>query len=189
MTVSKSTDDGKTWKHATLSNDEGTVKALAVHLQKKVLFAGGQTFKNSVPAGRLFKSDDAGATWKEVENLRGKAACVNGVAFFPANPDRVLVAMTNGVYISQDAGSSWAMPSQNISVNCIIADGATKGRFYLGSTDGVWVSNDGGKSWTKMDDGLSARSISCLEFDAKNLILYAGTEHDGVLRLKVDTKK
>ncbi len=189
MTVSRSTDDGKTWIHSTLSNDEGSVRALAVHPKTKVLFAGGQTYKNSVPSSRLFKSDDASATWKEMEDLRGKAACVNGVAFCATNPECVLVAMTNGVYFSKDAGSSWSAPTQNIAATCIIADASTKGRFYLGSKEGVWVSNDGGKSWTKMDDELPGRSITCLEFDAKNSVLYAGTERDGVVRLKVGNVK
>lgn len=185
MAVFKSTDEGKTWKRTLFEKEEGILRALVVHPRKKnVLFAGGQLGPYSTtPKSMLYKSTDAGATWNEVSELCRKPGGIESMCFDPANPKRLVVVMKKSIFISEDGGASWT--AQDIGGTCVVADPVKKGRFFLGSENGVWVSNDGGKSWKEMNEGLSNRSIACIDLDSKNSILYAGTSRGGVVRLKL----
>jgi photosystem II stability/assembly factor-like uncharacterized protein len=185
MAVFKSTDEGKTWKRTLFEKEDGILRALVVHPRNgKILFAGGQLGPySSTPKSMLYKSTDAGASWNEVGDLCRKPGGIEGMCFDPANPKRLVVVMKKSIYISEDEGASWT--PRDIGGTCIVADPAKKGRFFLGSENGVWVSNDGGKSWKEMNDGLSSRSIACIDLDSKNSILYAGTSRAGVVRLRM----
>lgn len=189
MAVFKSTDEGKTWKRTMFEKEEGILKALVVHPRnKKILFAGGQLGSySSTPKSMLYKSTDAGATWNEVGDLCRKPGGIESICFDPANPKRLVVVMKKSTYISEDEGTSWT--PQSVGGTCVVADPAKKGRFFLGSENGVWVSNDGGKSWKEMNEGLTSRSISCIDLDSKNSILYVGTSRAGVLRLSLAVAK
>jgi hypothetical protein len=58
--------------------------------------------------GRVFRSDDAGATWANVTaNL--PQIPVNAVVSDPASPDRVWVACDVGVFETTNAGGSWSV--------------------------------------------------------------------------------
>jgi photosystem II stability/assembly factor-like uncharacterized protein len=60
-----------------------------------------------VGGGRVFRSDDAGATWTDLSaglpNLP-----INAVEIHPSNPSRVWVAADLGVYQTTDAGAHWS---------------------------------------------------------------------------------
>ncbi len=185
MAVFKSTDDGKTWKRTMFEKEEGILKGLIVHPRKKnMLFAGGTLgIYSSNPKSMLYRSIDAGATWNEIGELCRKPGGIESMCFDPANPNRLLVVMKKGVYISEDEGGSWK--AQDIGGTCVVADPVRKGRFFLGSENGVWLSNDAGKSWKEINEGLSDRSILCIDFDSKNSMLYAGTSRAGVVRLSL----
>lgn len=128
----------------------------------------------------LWRSTDAGETFDLVRGLWDHphrpqwqpgfgGAAVHTVITDPADGDRLLVAMsTGGVYVSADAGASWAPSNRGIRVyflpdpepefgQCVhkvAADAAGPRRLYAQNHHGVYRSDDGGGSWQSIADGL-----------------------------------
>lgn len=187
MAVFQSMDEGKSWTRTMLHKDASVAKAIAVRQGKKALiFAGGQATAHNPPKSLLYKSMNGGATWSEVAELFGASTCVNAICFDPTNPRRVFVAADNGIWTSDDEGVTWTAPKRAMALTSIVANSSKSGQLFAGSTRGVLMSNDGGKSWSQLGEELNDRLITRLEIDAKNGILYAGTNTAGVMRLKIE---
>jgi photosystem II stability/assembly factor-like uncharacterized protein len=109
--------------------------------------------ERSVPPGGIYLSDDAGATWKRVNNenrLWGRGWYFSEMAVDPKNPDRAYV-MNTATFMTTDAGKSW-----------VPVKGAPGGDDYhqawinpkdgnhiiISSDQGTVISVDGAKSWS-----------------------------------------
>jgi photosystem II stability/assembly factor-like uncharacterized protein len=124
------------------------------------------------PGGGVWKTDDAGSTWKPIFDA-AKVAAIGALALSPSNPS-VIYAGTgeqtigNGVWKSTDAGRTWTnvgladthyisevlVDPQNPD---IVLVGAA-GDIAPGPNRGVYKSSDGGKTWNKtlfIDDSTS----------------------------------
>jgi photosystem II stability/assembly factor-like uncharacterized protein len=107
----KSTDGGATWKplaQGLPSNEDGLGRiGIAIsRSEPKRLFA----LVDAGRAGGLFRSDDAGQSWRRVSNeqrIIGRGSDFAEVKIDPKNPDRIYIANT-GCYRSDDAGQSFA---------------------------------------------------------------------------------
>ena len=121
--------------------------------------------------GGVWKTDDAGSTWKPIFDKKSIAS-IGAVAVAPSNPNVIYVgtgegdlrgdvSYGDGVYKSTDAGKTWT----NIGLKdtrqtgAIIVDPANPDivmvaaighAFGPNSQRGVFRSTDGGKSWTKV---------------------------------------
>jgi hypothetical protein len=130
----------------------------------------------------LFRSEDRGVRFEIVRSLwdhphrphwaagfGGQA--IHSIVPHPAEPARVLVAMsTGGVYRTQDSGASWAPANSGIRasflpdpypefgqcVHKIAAHPACPDRVYLQNHGGVYRSDDWGSQWVSITDGLPA---------------------------------
>ncbi len=158
-----SADGGQTWQDAGLrawpeaaswylpySPRAGAVRTFAFHpAASRRLFAG-------VEVGGLLRSDDGGQTWHPAN---GPHPDVHTLAPHPTDPDTMLAATGGGVYITRDAGSSWA---------CLI-DAYTRAVTYhprrphiafagparhVGRGGRILATRDGGTSWILTATGL-----------------------------------
>ncbi len=190
MAVFHSVNGGKTWSRSMLHENASVANAIAARpLGKPLLFAGGQVTSYPKPKSLLYKSINGGATWSEVTDLFGVSGSVNAICFDPSNPKRVLIGTERGVWISDDEGSTWTKPMQEIAVTSLVANPSKKSQFFAGSKQGVWMSADGGKTWSTFGGGVMDLSVARLDFDAKNMNLYAGTEHRGVMRIGLKARR
>ena len=75
---------------------------------------------------------------------------VNGFAVDPANPKVMLVAMRDGVFRSEDAGSRWTPARGNPkNVAAVTINPKHPQAAYAATAEGeVFVSRDGGQTWT-----------------------------------------
>ncbi len=127
--VYRSLDGGKHWENMGLKQSEHIAKILVDPRNSQVVFvaAQGPLWKEGGERG-LYKSVDAGKTWKAVLTVDAHTG-VTDVVMDPRNPD-VLVAATY-----QRRRHVWGM-----------VDG--------GPGAGIHKSIDGGQTWTRLKEGL-----------------------------------
>ena len=134
----------------------------------EVVYAG-------VEPAALFRSDDGGESFSLVQGLwdhphrpqwqpGGGGLCLHTVLVHPADPDRLLIAISAaGVYLSDDGGGSWRASNTGIAVpflpngpepefgQCVhkvARDAGDPERLYLQHHGGIYRSDDGGDRWS-----------------------------------------
>jgi len=147
--------------------------------------------------GGLWKTTDAGTTWRAVTDGQIRSSSVGAVAQCETNPDVVYIGMGevqfrgnimqgDGVYKSTDAGRTWThmglAETQTIGrirvhpTNCDVVWAAVLGHAFGPHAErGVYRSRDGGRTWQRTlfrDDRTGAVDLTV---DATNPnTLYAG---------------
>lgn len=89
----------------------------------------------------LFRSDDAGTAWIDVDQGRLPDAPHRSVVVTPDNPARVLVANDAGVFLSPDRGASWTNLTRNlpaIAVVDLVYHPASKALFAATYGRSIW---------------------------------------------------
>ena len=116
---------------------------------------------------------------------------VTGVTYIsidPSNPDNIFTATFNGIYKSEDRGSSWsevyqgANPPQS-AVLCLAIDPSNPDAVFAGTLSGIARSPDGGINWERPPGRVSDKVITALAvhpFDSQ--VVLAGTEGYGVFK-------
>jgi photosystem II stability/assembly factor-like uncharacterized protein len=101
----------------------------------------------------LYRSDDAGATWKHVSSdprIDGRAWYFSGITIDPQNPERVYVANT-ALYRSDDGGANFApikgAPGGD-DYHFLWINPEDSKRMIVASDQGTVVSVDGGETWS-----------------------------------------
>ena len=128
--VYRSDDRGKTWRNIGLRATSRISRIVLDPTNERRIFvaATGPLFEPGGDRG-LYRSDDAGETWKLV--LEGETATTGAtdVAIDPSNPSRVYAAMWDHI----------REPDR---------------RAYEGLGSGLYRSDDGGDSWERIGNGL-----------------------------------
>jgi hypothetical protein len=136
--LDQSLDQGVTWSplfHPRPLFPDHLIGGMGSQLNRWYLAAH---FGASPGGGRLFRSDDDGATWTAVLVFASGPAVV-GLTYEPWSPDRLFAALTTGVVTrSYDAGASWTdLPSGPTQIaDLLLTPG---GQALLAATNqGVW---------------------------------------------------
>ncbi len=170
----------------------GRANAIAGVPSQPMVFYTGYT------GGGVWKTDDAGLTWKNISDSQFRLGSIGAIAVAESDANVVYVgtgehavrgqssSFGNGVYRSTDAGKTWKHlgldATQQISAvrvhptNPDIVWVAAQGNRWTGTTErGVYRSIDGGKTWTQLLKGENGTSgASGLSLDPSNpRILYA----------------
>jgi photosystem II stability/assembly factor-like uncharacterized protein len=131
--------------------------------------ADGAVYAGTEPSA-LFRSDDSGATWRELNALldlpsrptwsfppRPWTSHVRWIAPSPHEPDLLLVGIElGGLMRSVDGGGSWQdhRPGAQRDVHSLAWHPRTGGRAYEAGGGGAAWSDDGGESWQGAETGL-----------------------------------
>ena len=150
----KSTDEGVTWEQITGNGlpegdwgREGVAVAPGTHGQRVYVLVEAKDKK-----GGLYRSDDAGATWKkatEDKRIHGYWY-MSEIYVDPKNADIVYVPSQN-LYRSNDGGHAFTAikgaPGGD-DYHSVWIDQTNSQRIILGVDQGATISLDGGETWT-----------------------------------------
>ena len=101
--------------------------------------------------GELWRSDDAGKTWRTVNrdpNINFRPFYYADIRVDPKNPNRVFT-LSGGLYFSEDGGRNFTTIARDVHGDhqAMWIDPVDP-RYILEGSDGGWqVSRDGGKTW------------------------------------------
>lgn len=166
--IFRTTDGGKTWQKVLYKDpNTGGIDIAFDPNNPHILFASlwqarrePWTLTSGGPGSGIYRSDDDGATWKEVkgEGLPSKPYGRVGIAV-AANSDRVyalIEAAEGGLYRSDDGGEKWQLvnPDERLRQRAwyymhIIADPKDADTVYVMNVD-FHKSTDGGRSFNKI---------------------------------------
>lgn len=142
-------------------------------------------------------SRDAGATWHQVHKDIFAKAPINIIKQDLQRPASIYVGTTQTLYVSHDAGETWARRGgglpvgsyTSILVNPHNSDEIFVGNAYEGAkgldhaikAGGVFRSDDAGVTWQRLDPELPSRRIWALAFDANDSgRIFIGSHSAGV---------
>ena len=153
---------------------EANVTSVAISSADASVYAGTEPSK-------LFKSEDAVATWEELSALRTIPSAptwsfpprpwtshVRWIAPNPANPEPLLVGIEQGgVMYTENGGQTWEdhRPGAVRDVHELAWHPTETGRAYEAAGGGVAWSSDGGKTWDSIHEGRSHHYVWALAVD------------------------
>ena len=141
-----------------------------------------------VEPAALFESHDAGKTWSPVEGLLnhphrpkwvpgGGGMCLHTIVPDPANPKRMMIAIsTAGAYRTDDGGATWQARNNGVRaeflpdkypefgqcVHKVVQDGSRPERLFLQNHWGLYRSDDAGNSWKDIANGVPSDFGFCM---------------------------
>jgi photosystem II stability/assembly factor-like uncharacterized protein len=158
--VRRSVDGGRTWQDCGLP--EPGVFSLAVSAPYRVVYAGSEP-------SRLFRSNDQGESWTELEALlelpsrpnwsfppRPWTSHVRWIAPSPHDAELLLVGIElGGLMRSSDGGRSWQdhRPGAQPDVHSLAWHPHAAGYAYEAGGGGAALSTDAGLTWQPADEG------------------------------------
>jgi len=156
----RSADAGERWEYLeetrpkalAITAERGkSVRAVAVDPSSGAVYAG-------TPAGKVFKSEDGGRSWKKLYELKAKGG-VPSVAVAARNPKLLLAATTSaGVVKSEDGGETWTeLATPKSAMHAAFAPSDDQIIYAACGKEGVWKSGDGGKTWSAARDGMDTK--------------------------------
>lgn len=145
---------------------------------------------DAVRGGGLFKTEDGGETWTQLESTTGSEfQYVQKVAVHPVTSDVYAGTREGGLRRSQDGGQTWEMvlgsgngATSRVADVEIDSEGRIYAAFGIFSTDGIYASDTGDVgTWTKISSnpGFPASGFQRIEMTiapSNENVLYAVTQ-------------
>jgi photosystem II stability/assembly factor-like uncharacterized protein len=163
---------GRVWSVDTVAKNASTsfygnlVSVCESPLQEGLLYAGADD-------GLISISEDGGANWRRVDNVKGvpQNAYVSALVASRHDADVVYAAFDDHkmgdfkpyVFRSADRGRSWSSITADLPVRgtvyALAEDARQASLLYAGTEFGLYFSADGGKRWLRLKGGLPTIAV------------------------------
>ncbi|MDB4948350.1 MAG: hypothetical protein JWM27_999 [Gemmatimonadetes bacterium] len=159
----KTADGGRTWtrlndprlRNGLPTGDLGRIGLAVSEKDPRTVYAviavdRGVTDVRKAPFGGVFRSDDAGATWRHVNDLAANPHYYyDEIRVDPTNAEHVWVA-ASPLLESKDGGRSFepdSLARVHVDNHALWIDPADPAHMLLGNDGGLYTSYDAGKAW------------------------------------------
>lgn len=150
----RSSDGGKTWKPVGEGLPERSIRLLAIPRERPSTVYAAMGF------GELFKTEDGGATWTELDLGLTGTDDLFSLDLDPHDPETLFAGTENGLRKSTDGGQSWSSVGGGLAnwyCKGVAFHPKKPGVVYAGTTGkGFFVSTDGGETFEPSSTGLGA---------------------------------
>lgn len=179
----KSTDAGKTWNKIHNGFPKGKLGRLAIAVapsNPNILYTVVEAEKNERKG--LYRSDDAGKSWKQLNNdfgLTVRPFYFSRIVVDPKNPD---VVVKGGLYgsISRDGGKTFKnLGRMHSDIHDITFDINDSDRLYAGTDGGVYRSLNGGTTMEIVENMPLSQFYHISVDDAEPYNVYGGLQDNG----------
>ncbi len=179
----KTTDGGKTWNKIHNGFPKGKLGRLAIAIapsNNKILYTVVESEQDKDKG--LYRSDDAGASWKQLNNDFGlvvRPFYFSRIVVDPRNPDIVVKAGLSGS-ISRDGGKTFKnLGPMHSDIHDIAFDIKNSDRMYCATDGGVYRSWDGGTTM-EMVENLPLSQFYHVSVDERDdYYVYGGLQDNG----------
>jgi photosystem II stability/assembly factor-like uncharacterized protein len=179
----KSTDAGKTWNKIHNGFPEGKLGRLAIAVapsNSKVLYTVIEAEEDSKKG--LYRSDDAGANWKQLNNDFGitvRPFYFSRIVIDPKNPDVVVKGGLSGS-ISRDGGKTFKdLGNMHSDIHDIVFGINDSDRMYAGTDGGVYRSLNGGTTMEIVENLPLSQFYHISVDDQEPYNIYGGLQDNG----------
>ena len=181
--IGADTFSGLSWRGIGPAHTSGRIADFAVNS------ANPKQFYVGVASGHIWKTDNAGITWRPVFDSYG-AYAIGCLAMDPSNPNVVwagtgennhqrALGYGDGVYKTMDGGKSWTnmglkesrqigmilINPKNTDIVYVAAEGSVWGP---GGDRGLYKTVDGGKTWAKVLAISENTGVNCAVMDPRD---------------------
>ncbi len=166
----KTTDGARTWTKLAGGLPTGEIGRIGLSVCKSkpgTVYASVHAKGNS---NGFYRSDDAGATWKNVNNSNGTAWYYSQVRCDPTDPEHVYRLNANSQE-SMDGGKTWQAFAQGGGVHSdshsLWINPEAPEHIILGNDGGIDISYDKGRTWYNVENIVGAQFYAIAVDDAK----------------------
>lgn len=136
----------------------------------------------------VFRSDDAGVTWRLLPFPQGTPGTFNALIIHPKEDAHFYAGLdagdstASGVYESQDGGERWRALAgvQGARIESLAMSPQDPSMLAAGTSKGIFLTSDGGSNWKRISrvNDPEMQDITALAFDPMDSkTIYAGTPH------------
>jgi photosystem II stability/assembly factor-like uncharacterized protein len=146
--VWKSRDGGETWSQLTAglpTGDMGRIGIAVAQSQPNTLYA---TVDAAPAVGGIYRSDDAGANWRRVNELQSIPWFFGQIRIDPRDPERIY-HLGVSLSVSDDGGATFRRIAGNTHADhhAMWIDPDDSDHIIIGNDGGLYVSHDRGATW------------------------------------------
>ena len=160
----------------------GSARSIAIDPKNHNLLVAGS--RDSL----LFRSDDAGATWRLLPFPQGTPGTFNALIIHPTDDGHFYAGLdagnssSSGIYESRDGGEHWTFLDgmRGARIESLAMSPHEANVLAAGTAKGVFLSNDSGATWRLISRAgdVEMQDITALAFDPRDSqTIYAGTPH------------
>jgi photosystem II stability/assembly factor-like uncharacterized protein len=168
--IFKTSDAGKTWSQLHNGLPTGEVGRIGMSVctsRPSIVYA---MIHAKAPTNGLYRSDDAGGSWRLVNNQNGTAWYYSQVKCDPTDPDHVITLNANSRE-SHDGGKTWVPFAAGNGIHtdhhALWINDDNPELMMLGSDGGLYMTWDAGKSWDHVENIVAAQYYTIAVDDAQ----------------------